>query len=90
MKKVFKKVICTLILFIVIVTIVDYNQTIHKLRKPIFAQVINSADDGGSGTYIGIGYSVNIKGDLTVEHGYKIERVEFSVLGLNIGYVETD
>ena len=36
---------------------------INHFEKPIFALATETADDGGSGKYIGLGYSFDIKGN---------------------------
>lgn len=53
------------------------------LRKPLFVVGVSDtlADDGGSGTYRGLGYTVQVEGRLTVSHGFVVESVEMSVLG---------
>ena len=54
-----------------------------NLQRPLFVVGIPDTlyDDGGSGTYQGLGYKVKVQGQLTVEYGYVPESVEMSVLG---------
>ena len=55
-----------------------------QLKKPIFARGVADMmyDDGGSGTYRGLGYEIEIEGELTVEYGYVAESVELRLLGV--------
>ena len=59
---------------------IDYYRC-AKLEKPLFAMGINTADDGGSGLYQGLGYSVEIDGELTAEYGYVVNEVSMYLLG---------
>ena len=62
-----------------------------SLRKPLFVVGVTDtlADDGGSGTYRGLGYTVVleghlaevVEGELSTDGGYVIESVEMYVLG---------
>lgn len=40
---------------------------VSQFEKPVFCVLINGADDGGSGTYVGLGYTVEIEGDFVTE-----------------------
>lgn len=53
------------------------------LKKPLFVIGISDtlASDGGSGTYQGLGYTVDVEGHLSAEYGYVVESVELSILG---------
>ncbi len=59
---------------------VDYYRC-AQLKKPLFAMAVDTADDGGSGTYQGLGYTVEIDGELTAEYGYVVHEVEMYALG---------
>jgi len=54
-----------------------------SLRKPLFVVGIADtlADDGGSGTYRGLGYTVEVEGELTAEYGYVVQSVEMWMFG---------
>ena len=41
----------------------DYAKVAISFDKPKFCVLINGADDGGSGKYIGLGYSFIVDGD---------------------------
>ncbi len=60
--------------------ITDYNRTTN-LKQPLFCPVIKdgvTADDGGSGTFMGPGYTVTLKKQLD----------EYSAGGVKICYAE--
>lgn len=40
---------------------------VHNYRKPLFCIGVNLADDGGSGNYVGLGYSFDIEGNFMPE-----------------------
>ncbi|MGM0482571.1 MAG: hypothetical protein ACQEP6_01750 [Patescibacteria group bacterium] len=87
-KRIVKSVTVILaIVFTVLVTmcIADYRRTLYTFEKPIFAQVVNGADDGGSGSYVGIGYSIDIKGNFMPEDEFKgVTHASFYVFGKKI------
>ncbi len=93
-KKIVKRIlIIIIVLLIVLITmgVTDYRRTIHSFEKPIFAQVVNGADDGGSGLYVGIGYSVDIKGNFMPEDEFKaVTHAHFYVFGKEVHYVIRD
>ena len=65
MKKIKKKNIIMIVCIIAvwfIVGIVDFV-SVHNYRKPLFCIGIDLADDGGSGRYVGLGYSFEIEGN---------------------------
>ena len=59
---------------------VDYYRAYH-LEKPLFAMAVDTVDDGGSGTYQGLGYTVELEGELTAEYGYVVHEVEMYLMG---------
>lgn len=40
---------------------------VSQFEKPIFCVLLNGADDGGSGTYVGLGYTVELDGNFMPE-----------------------
>lgn len=60
--------------------ITDYTRC-NSLKAPIFVISGETADDGGSGEYYGLGYTVKIKKYIDAEYGVCIESVEMYVLG---------
>ena len=61
---------------------VDCNR-VSNLKKPLFARGVADTlyDDGGSGTYRGLGYRVVIDGELTAEYGFVVHEAELYLLG---------
>ena len=76
--------ICCLIFSLALVAgtvfAVDYHQC-SNLKQPVFAKSISTADDGGSGTYRGLGYTIEIDGHLSAEYGYATESIEMYLFG---------
>lgn len=64
-KKTIIVMICILVLWIAI-GVVDYSR-VHSFEKPVFCVGTDLASDGGSGKYIGLGYSFDIKGNFMPE-----------------------
>ena len=93
-KKLVKRIISTIVILLIIMVtmgIIDYRRTTHNFEKPIFAQVVNGADDGGSGLYVGIGYSADIKGNFMPEDEFKgVTHAYFFVFGKEVRYVIRD
>lgn len=53
-----------------------------SLKSPIFVRPSDDiADDGGSGTYNGLGYTVKVKKHISVEDGKVLESVEMRMFG---------
>ncbi len=60
-KKVIIALICVLMLWLA-VGIVDYCK-VHRFERPIFCVCTEPMQDGGSGKYVGLGYSFDIEGN---------------------------
>lgn len=73
--KVFIGVIIAIIVIWGIVFCIDYVRCAN-LKMPIFVVAGATADDGGSGTYYGLGYKVEVKKNLSAEYGVQLEKVE--------------
>ena len=54
---------------------IDYFRCANA-KMPIFVVAGETADDGGSGTYYGLGYKVEVKKNISVGYGELIEKVE--------------
>ncbi len=52
-----------------------------SLKEPIFVVPGITQDDGGSGTYHGIGYEVEIKKHIDPEFGLCVDAVEMKMFG---------
>lgn len=61
-KKIIVAVICAVVLWVA-VGIIDYGR-VHSFEKPIFCVGTELADEGGSGKYVGLGYSFDIEGNI--------------------------
>jgi hypothetical protein len=61
---------------------VDYCR-VSNLQKPLFARGVPDTlyDDGGSGTYRGLGYEIKLDGELTAEYGYVVSEAEMYLFG---------
>lgn len=87
MKKALKVILSVLGIVIVLwlaVFATDYAMTM-KLKEPIFAVPPSiTADDGGSGAFRGLGYTVEVEKYLDAEYGTKIVSVEMKLLGKTV------
>lgn len=73
-----KTVISVLVLLIIIwgVTFfIDYSRC-RNFKEPIFVVARVTSDDGGSGTYYGLGYKVKIEKTILAEYGQTLVKVE--------------
>jgi hypothetical protein len=69
----------------------DYRRTMNRFEKPLFAQCFITMDDGGSGTYRGIGYSIEIRGNFMPEDEFpEVTSAQFRVLGIRLSSVTRD
>ena len=85
MKK--KKIIITIVSIVVLwlcVVIIDYSR-VHSFEKPIFCVGAELADDGGSGRYIGLGYSFDIEGNFMPEDEFPgVTKWTFFLFGIEV------
>lgn len=67
MKK--KKVIVVAVVFVFIWATMFITDLVraHDFERPMFCVLMNGADDGGSGTYVGFGYTIDIEGNFVTE-----------------------
>ena len=73
-----KKIILLVVMVVLLVSwtnIVysDYADVAISYDKPKFCISTMTADDGGSGKYIGLGYSFDIDGHLDADNGYQVK-----------------
>lgn len=66
------------------VAYLDYSEVAISFDKPKFCVSQNIADDGGSGKYIGLGYSFFINGHLDADGEYQVEKYTYKFLGITI------
>jgi hypothetical protein len=52
-----------------------------SLKEPLFVVPGPTADDGGSGTYYGIGYTVEVEKHIDAAYGLCVDSVEMKMLG---------
>ena len=62
----------------------DYADLAISFDKPRFCISPMTADDGGSGKYIGLGYSFTIDGHLDVDSGFEIDSYTYKIFGITI------
>ena len=76
-------IVCAIVLWVV-VGIVDYGR-VHGFEKPIFCVGAALADDGGSGRYVGLGYSFDIKGNFMPEDEFPgVTKWTYYLFGIEI------
>lgn len=64
-KKIFWVIVILTVIWM-IVGIIDFSR-VHSFEKPLFSIGTKTVDDGGSGHYIGLGYSFDIEGNFMPE-----------------------
>ena len=84
MKKKIITLICVLLILCIGTGLIDYTR-VHKFEKPWFCIISNGYDDGGSGTYIGLGYSFDIEGNFMPEDELPgVTRFNMRILGISV------
>ena len=73
--KVVLKIVIILISLWVIIFTIDFIRCSH-FKMPIFVVEGDTADDGGSGTYYGLGYRVEVKKHISPDYGGQLEKIE--------------
>ncbi|MBR1884570.1 MAG: hypothetical protein IJ809_06575 [Clostridia bacterium] len=82
-----KRVILFVILFIALLAILFGTVDIFRVKSlnlPIFCINVESKDDAGSGKYIGLGYSFDIKGNFLPDGGKGVTQYDYKILGIKI------
>lgn len=77
-------ILLSLILLWGIIFGIDYFRC-SNFKMPIFVIPGDTADDGGSGTYYGLGYSVEVEKNVSAEYGVQIESVEMYIFDKFVG-----
>lgn len=62
----------------------DYANVAISFDKPQFCISTMTADDGGSGKYIGLGYSFYIDGHLESNGKYEVDKYTYKIFGITI------
>ena len=65
-KKAYIWIAAILVILWLVIGFTDWHQ-VNSFELPIFCVLTNGADDGGSGTYVGLGYSFEIEGNFMPE-----------------------
>lgn len=82
-----KKRIIGLVIFAMLwlgIGVSDYAR-VSDFEKPVFCIPTQTADDGGSGTYRGLGYRYEIEGNFMPEEEYPgVTRYEMYVFGRQV------
>ena len=73
--KVVLKIVIILISLWVIIFTIDFIRCSH-FKMPIFVVAGDTADDGGSGTYYGLGYKVEVKKHISADFDGQLEKIE--------------
>ena len=68
----------------------DYADVVISYDKPEFCISTMTADDGGSGKYIGLGYSFDIAGHLDADSGFEVDSYAYKIFGITIKQDEAD
>lgn len=78
-------ILLLLLFVIVLMTVIDYNRAINQFETPIFAQPISQDKDGGSDTFRGALYYLEIESNITEDMQTPIiSKVEFYIFGLKL------
>ena len=68
----------------------DYAAVAIRFDKPKFCISTMTADDGGLGKYIGLGYSFDIEGHLDFNSGFEVDCYTYRIFGIPIKQDEVD
>ena len=79
MKKIVISVIVILIILWGAIFFIDYSRC-SQLKEPIFVIAGTTADDGGTGTYYGLGYKVKMEKTISAEYGITLVKTEMYIL----------
>lgn len=79
------KALAILLVIWLMIGIVDYSM-VHGFEKPLFCIVTEAADDGGSGHYMGAGYSFDIEGNFMPEDELPgVTKYTYYIFGIEVG-----
>lgn len=62
----------------------DYADVTISFDKPQLCIATMTADDGGSGKYISLGYSFDIDGHLESNGKYEVDKYTYKIFGITI------
>lgn len=80
-----KKVFVIIVLVWACIFAIDFVR-VSNFERPFFAVIVNGADDGGSGTYVGLGYWTEIEGNFVTEDVAErgITQYDMKLLGIRV------
>lgn len=69
----------------ILIGVIDYSR-VHSFERPIFSFIIEPQyEDGGSGHYVGLGYSFDIKGNFMPEDEYPgVTKYTYYIFGIEV------
>ena len=77
-------ILTIVILLWLAVTFTDFYR-VTRFEKPVFSVLTDSYDDGGSGEYIGLGYSIALEGNFMPEDEYPgVTRYHIELFGIHL------
>ena len=74
-RKVLFGILIAIVVLWSIIFIIDYTRC-SNFKEPIFVVARETADDGSSGNYYGLGYKVKIEKSISAEYGIQLLKVE--------------
>ena len=59
---------------------------VKNFERPVFSVLTNGADDGGSGTYVGLGYWTQIEGNFVTEDAAErgVTQYDMKLFGIRV------
>lgn len=83
-KKIIFIVVGVVLAIWLVVGIIDFSR-VHSFEKPIFCINTEAQKDGGSGHYVGLGYSFDIKGNFMPEDELKgVTEYSYYLFGIRV------
>lgn len=76
--------LCTTLMLWLAVGITDLWR-VSRFELPVFCVLTNGADDGGSGDYVGLGYSFEIRGNFMPEDEFPgVTQYTYRIFGMDV------
>ena len=83
-KIVFGVIIVILLVAWLLIAYTDYRAVAISYDKPHFCIASVTADDGGSGKYVGLGYSFYLEGHMDADNGYQVDKYTYKIFGITV------
>lgn len=77
------RIMLSLLALWIVVGIVDFSR-VNSFKKPIFCKQTLVFLDGGSGHYVGLGYSFDIKGDFIGDNAKGVTEYSYYLFGTEV------